>query len=175
MTWSSALRVVSKIPIHLSERNCLPPSMFLSRGLLSAFKPPKLQTSMLSTFKSPSPKLETSMIQRSFTRSYVPSRCFHVSATTSVSRSDLDKAYKMLGVSPGATQQEVKDAFYRLSAELHRSKHPDSPDAKKKFEQLLAAYSVIGSWEEWMEYDKERHSTSVKEPIDISFEGLFGS
>jgi len=108
--------------------------------------------SMLS--KSPSPKLETSMIQPSFTRSYVPARCFHLSATHSRSRSAPDGpsadpglgwAYKTLGVSPTATQQEVKDAFYKLSAELHPYKHPDSPDAAKKFERLWEAYSLVGN------------------------------
>jgi len=98
--------------------------------------------SMLS--KSPSPKLETSMIQPSFTRSYVPARCFHLSATTSRSQSDPDLgfgwAYNRLGVSPTATQQEVKDAFYKLSYI-----HPDSPYAKKKFEELKEAYSAVGN------------------------------
>jgi len=65
--------------------------------------------SMLSTFQSPSLKLSVRW------------------------------AYNTLGVSPTATQQEVKDAFYKLSAELH----PDSPDAAKKFEQLWKAYSLV--------------------------------
>jgi len=69
--------------------------------------------SMLSTFQSPSLKLSVRW------------------------------AYNTLGVSPTATQQEVKDAFYKLSAELHPSKHPDSPDAAKKFEQLWKAYSLV--------------------------------
>jgi len=136
MKSSSALRVVSKIAINLSERNCLPSSLFPSHRR-STFNPPKMQTSMLSTFKPP--KLDTSIFQRSFTCSYVPSRYFHLSTTTSVSY------YETLGVSPTATQQEVKDAFYRLSKELHPSKNPDSPDAAEKFDKLLAAYGVIGN------------------------------
>merc|ERR1712183_758258 len=66
-------------------------------------------------------------------------RYFHLSTTTSVSY------YETLGVSPTATQQEVKDAFYRLSKELHPSKNPDLPDAAEKFDKLLAAYGVIGN------------------------------
>jgi len=153
MKSSSAFRslVVSKIPNNLSERNCLPSSLFLSHGLLSTFKPPKLQTSMLSTFKPP--KLDdTSIFQRSFTRSYVPTRCFHLSSSTSRSVSH----YETLGVDRWATQQEVDDAFNQLSEHLHSDKNSDSPYVAEMLDQLSAAYDIIGNKEKRFEYDSKR-------------------
>ena len=58
-------------------------------------------------------------------------------------------------MSPAATQREVKDAFDRLSAELHPDKNPSSPDAAEKFKAVSAAYDILGSPEKRSRYDGE--------------------
>ena len=52
-----------------------------------------------------------------------------------------------------ATQREVKDAFDRLSAELHPDKNPSSPDAAEKFKAVSAAYDILGSPEKRSVYN----------------------
>jgi len=63
--------------------------------------------------------------------------------------------YDTLGVSPMATQREVKDAFDRLSAELHPDKNPSSPDAAEKIKAVLAAYAILGNQGKRSSYDAE--------------------
>lgn len=56
---------------------------------------------------------------------------------------DRARAYAVLGLSPGATPEAIKAAYYRL-AKLH---HPDSnagdPDAEARFKDIGAAYTLL--------------------------------
>lgn len=63
--------------------------------------------------------------------------------------------YDTLGIPSTASQSEVKDAFYRLSKQLHPDRNPDSPNAAEKFKLVSAAYEVIGNPENRRKYDGE--------------------
>lgn len=50
--------------------------------------------------------------------------------------------YKVLGLSPGASEKQVKSAYRRLALKYHPDRNTD-PGAKQKFQEVTAAYRFI--------------------------------
>ena len=63
--------------------------------------------------------------------------------------------YRILGVSPKATQAQIKNAFYKLSLKHHPDKHKGSEESHDRFQEISEAYNVIGNLEERKIYDRE--------------------
>lgn len=63
--------------------------------------------------------------------------------------------YRVLGVSPKATQAQIKTAFYKLSLKHHPDKHKGSEESHDKFQEITEAYNVLGNHEERKIYDRE--------------------
>jgi DnaJ family protein C protein 4 len=61
--------------------------------------------------------------------------------------------YEVLGLSPAATQSDIRDAFVKLSKEVHPDMNPDDPDNHSKFVQLNEAYTVLSKLNTRREYD----------------------
>uniref|UniRef100_A0A1A8DCY1 DnaJ homolog subfamily A member 3, mitochondrial n=1 Tax=Nothobranchius kadleci TaxID=1051664 RepID=A0A1A8DCY1_NOTKA len=74
---------------------------------------------------------------------------FHSSCRVS-SKQDL---YEVLGVSRGASQKEIKKAYYQLAKKYHPDTNPDDPEAKEKFAQLAEAYEVLSDEVKRKQYD----------------------
>ncbi len=55
--------------------------------------------------------------------------------------------YKILGVTREASQAEIQKAYYELAKKYHPDKNPDDKTAKKKFQQIQAAFDVLGNQE----------------------------
>lgn len=55
----------------------------------------------------------------------------------------IDDPYKVLGVSPNATDEEIKQAYRRLAKKYHPDLHPGDQEAAKKMQQVNAAYEQI--------------------------------
>ncbi len=51
--------------------------------------------------------------------------------------------YKILGVSPDASDEEIKRAYRRLAKEYHPDRNPGNPEAAQKMQQINAAYEQI--------------------------------
>ncbi len=51
--------------------------------------------------------------------------------------------HQLLGVSPGATQDEIKRAYRRKAKECHPDLHPDDPNAARKMNELNEAYDML--------------------------------
>ena len=67
--------------------------------------------------------------------------------------------YAVLGVSPNATEDEIKRAYRKLARETH----PDlqgGPDAEAKFKEINEAHDVLKSPETRAEYDMIRSGGS---------------
>ncbi len=62
--------------------------------------------------------------------------------------------YKTLGVSREASQTEIQKAYYELAKKYHPDKNPDDKTAKKKFQQIQAAFDVLGNQEKREMYDR---------------------
>lgn len=51
--------------------------------------------------------------------------------------------YKILGLAPGASQEEAKKAFKKLARKYHPDLNPGDPEAEEKFKQVNQAYEEI--------------------------------
>jgi curved DNA-binding protein len=62
--------------------------------------------------------------------------------------------YQTLGVSEGASQDEIKKAYRKL-ANQH---HPDKGGDQAKFKDISVAYDTLGDAQKRAEYDQQRHN-----------------
>jgi len=64
--------------------------------------------------------------------------------------------YKELGVSPDASQDEVKRAYRKLASEFHPDRNPNNPRAAERFKAVSEANSVLSDEAKRKEYDETR-------------------
>jgi len=86
----------------------------------------------------------------------------------------IDDPYKVLGVSPDATDDEIKQAYRALAKKYHPDRNPGDQQAAKKMQEINAAYEQIknpekfrgasgygdpfaGSWQQ-QEYTQDRYA-----------------
>lgn len=68
--------------------------------------------------------------------------------------------YEILGVSAGATQDEIKKSFRHLALKYHPDKNRNSEESKLKFMKIVEAYEVLSDDQARRNYD----STTIKKP-----------
>lgn len=62
--------------------------------------------------------------------------------------------YDTLGVTPNATQSDIKKAYYKLSMQYHPDKNEGSEQAILKFREITEAYEILGSYKSRKMYDR---------------------
>lgn len=62
--------------------------------------------------------------------------------------------YETLGVSRGASQEDIKRAFRRLARKYHPDLNPGDKTAEQKFKELNEAYAVLSDPKKREEYDR---------------------
>lgn len=62
--------------------------------------------------------------------------------------------YKVLGLSNGATADEVKKAYRKLARKFHPDLNPNDKEAQQKFQQINEANEVLSDPEKRAKYDK---------------------
>lgn len=62
--------------------------------------------------------------------------------------------YKELGVSRGASADEVKKAFRKLAKELHPDKNPGNTVADERFKRITGAFDLLGDKEKRAKFDR---------------------
>lgn len=75
-------------------------------------------------------------------------KCYSISAVHSRSH------YESLGLTPHATQADIKSAYYKMSMEFHPDKNKGSEEAAEKFRAITEAYEVLGNLRLRRLYDK---------------------
>ena len=53
--------------------------------------------------------------------------------------------YDVLGLQPGATQEEIKKAYRKLAMKWHPDRNPDDPKAEEQFKKIKEAYEKLSS------------------------------
>lgn len=62
--------------------------------------------------------------------------------------------YDSLGITPRATQAQVKSAYYKLSKIHHPDRNDGSEASSQKFREVSAAYEILGNVKLRKMYDK---------------------
>lgn len=66
--------------------------------------------------------------------------------------------YKVLGVSRGSTDDEIKKAFRRQAKAHHPDHNPDDPEAELRFIEINEAYDVLSDPQKRAAYDRFGHA-----------------
>ena len=61
--------------------------------------------------------------------------------------------YDVLGVSPQATEADIKRAYRALARRYHPDSNPDDPDAEARFKEVTIAYETLSDSERRRRYD----------------------
>lgn len=62
--------------------------------------------------------------------------------------------YEVLGVSKGASDDEIKKAYRKTAKKYHPDLHPDDPEAEAKFKECNEAYEVLSDPQKKARYDQ---------------------
>jgi molecular chaperone DnaJ len=62
--------------------------------------------------------------------------------------------YEALGLSKGASQDEIKKAYRKLARKYHPDKNPGDAAAEERFKEIQAAYDVLSDPKKRKEYDQ---------------------
>ncbi len=82
--------------------------------------------------------------------------------------------YEVLGVSKGASDDEIKKAFRKLAIKYHPDKNPGNKEAEEKFKEANEAYSVLSDKTKRSRYDQFGHAGVGGDGGGNPFGGGFG-
>ena len=86
----------------------------------------------------------------------------------------IDDPYKVLGVTPGASQDEIKRAYRKLVKAYHPDLHPNDPAAAKKTNEINEAYDMLQNPEKYEAQRKNREQRQAQSNYSYSGQGYQG-
>lgn len=66
--------------------------------------------------------------------------------------------YEVLGISKGASEDEIKKAFRQVAKKYHPDMHPGDAECEEKFKEAQEAYAVLSDPEKRRQYDQFGHA-----------------
>ena len=77
--------------------------------------------------------------------------------------------YKVLKVSPKASNAEIKSAYRRLARKIHPDVNETDANNSKEFAQIVKAYKVLGNPQKRADYDRKMLKTKYNGEADSVF------
>ena len=71
--------------------------------------------------------------------------------------------YQILGIEPGATEEQIRKAYRRLALQHHPDRNPGDPGAEERFKEIAEAYGVLVDPDKRGQYDQWRHGARLRE------------
>lgn len=82
--------------------------------------------------------------------------------------------YEVLGLSKGASEEEIKKAYRKLAKECHPDLHAGDKDCEARFKEVSEAAAVLSDPEKRAKYDQYGHAAFDPNAGFSGFEGGFG-
>jgi len=66
--------------------------------------------------------------------------------------------YEILGVSKGASQDEIKKSYRKVAMQYHPDRNPGDKSAEEKFKEAAEAYEILSDQDKRAQYDRYGHA-----------------
>lgn len=82
--------------------------------------------------------------------------------------------YGIIGVAPGASEEEIKSAYRRMAKKYHPDAHPGDRECERKFREINEAYGVLGDSEKRKKYDADSGRAKARtDKPEVNYQDIF--
>jgi DnaJ-class molecular chaperone len=79
-----------------------------------------------------------------------------------------DDCYRILGLSPFASDEEIKKAYREMAMRYHPDRNPDNPESEEKFKAINEAYALLNGLHGSQAYDRPHGEDDTFRDFDAS-------